>query len=82
MQKLGRPEAAAQPWVQQPVHQVSGFRGTPIKVEIEDGVYVGTGARILPRLKIERNATIGAASLVNKSVLEGQRIIGAPGIPH
>jgi sugar O-acyltransferase (sialic acid O-acetyltransferase NeuD family) len=52
------------------------------KVEIEDGVYIGTGARILPRLKIERNATIGAASLVNKSVLEGQRIIGVPRIPR
>ncbi len=49
------------------------------KVEIGARSYIGTGARILPRLNVGKGATIGACSLVNKSVADGQRIKGIPG---
>jgi sugar O-acyltransferase (sialic acid O-acetyltransferase NeuD family) len=52
------------------------------KVDIEGGVYIGSGAKILPRLKIGQNAKIGAASLVTRSVSEGQLIVGVPGMPR
>jgi len=49
------------------------------KVTIEERVFIGTGARILPRLKIAKGAQIGACSLVNEPVLDGQRVMGIPG---
>jgi serine acetyltransferase len=49
------------------------------KVEVDEEVYIGTGAKILPRLKVGRRAQIGASALVNRSVMAGQRVIGVPG---
>jgi serine acetyltransferase len=49
------------------------------KVKIEEEVFIGTGAKILPRLRIGRGAQIGACTLVNEPVLDGQRVMGIPG---
>ncbi|MCX6306286.1 MAG: acetyltransferase [Bacteroidetes bacterium] len=48
------------------------------RVIIEDGVYIGTNATILPHSKIGSRATIGAVSLVNKSVEGNTTVVGVP----
>ena len=48
------------------------------KVSIMTGAYLGVGCKILPRLTIGRNATVGACSMVNKSVPDGCRVQGIP----
>lgn len=48
------------------------------KVVIEDGVWVGAGAIILPGVRIGKNAVIAAGSLVNKDVPAGTLWGGMP----
>lgn len=48
------------------------------RVELGDGVYVGTNASILPDLKIASWATIGANSAVVHNVPAGATVMGVP----
>ena len=44
---------------------------------LEDGVYVGAGAKILGGVRIGRGATVGANSVVTKDVPAGVTVVGA-----
>jgi serine O-acetyltransferase len=45
--------------------------------QIEDGVYVGAGAKILGGVRIGRGATVGANAVVTKDVPPGRTVVGA-----
>ena len=47
-------------------------------VTVEDDVFVGTGAIILPGRHIGRGATIGAGAVVTKDVPPGATAVGVP----
>jgi sugar O-acyltransferase (sialic acid O-acetyltransferase NeuD family) len=47
-------------------------------VILEDGVYVGTNASILPGLRIGAGATIGAGAVVTKDVAPNSTVVGVP----
>jgi serine O-acetyltransferase len=60
-------------------HQVTiGGRdlGVPT-MEIEDGVYIGAGAKLLGSLRVGRGATIGANAVVTRDVPAGRTVVGA-----
>jgi serine O-acetyltransferase len=44
---------------------------------IEEGVYIGAGAKILGRVRIGRGATVGANAVVTKDVPAGATVVGA-----
>jgi serine O-acetyltransferase len=44
---------------------------------IEDGVYVGAGAKILGGVRVGRGATVGANAVVTKDVPPGATVVGA-----
>jgi acetyltransferase-like isoleucine patch superfamily enzyme len=48
------------------------------KVCIEDNVWIGTHAVILPGIRIGRNAIIGAGTVVTKNVPANDIVIGIP----
>ncbi|MBX3274491.1 MAG: hypothetical protein KF729_29770 [Sandaracinaceae bacterium] len=48
------------------------------RVVLEDGVYVGTNAAILPELRVGEGATVGACSSVVHDVPAGATAIGVP----
>lgn len=48
------------------------------EVNIEKSVYVGTGAKIINRLSIGENTTIGAGAVVNKSLPANCTAVGVP----
>lgn len=48
------------------------------KIQIEDNVYIGNCALILPGVKIESNVVIGAGSVVTKSVKKNSIVAGNP----
>lgn len=52
-------------------------------IVIRDGAYVGMRASITARHDIEigNNAIVGAMSLVNKSVADGETVVGVPAKP-
>jgi serine O-acetyltransferase len=60
-------------------HQVTlGGRDLTIAAPcLEDGVYVGTGAKILGGVRIGRGATVGANAVVTKDVPAGATVVGA-----
>jgi maltose O-acetyltransferase len=49
-------------------------------ITIEDGVWIGMGAKILPGVTIGKNAVIGAGSVVNKSVAPNTVVAGVPAV--
>jgi sugar O-acyltransferase (sialic acid O-acetyltransferase NeuD family) len=56
------------------------------RVEIGDGVYIGTGATILPGedgnpIRIGAGAVVGAHALVTRDVPEGVTVVGMPAKP-
>jgi len=51
------------------------------KVFIEDYVWIGTGAMILPGVRLGKGAVIGAGSVVSKSVAPGTIVVGNPARP-
>ena len=53
------------------------------RIEIKDGAYVGISASITARHDIEigKEAIVGAMSLVNKSVADGETVVGVPAKP-
>jgi len=48
-------------------------------IEIEDGVFIGTGATFLPRIKIGKWSIIGAGTVITKNVPEYSVVAGVPG---
>jgi sugar O-acyltransferase (sialic acid O-acetyltransferase NeuD family) len=52
------------------------------EVVIENNVFVGTNATVLPRVSIGADSVIGAGAVVIKNVHTGSVIIGNPGLPH
>jgi acetyltransferase-like isoleucine patch superfamily enzyme len=48
------------------------------KIIIEDNVYIGYGAMILPNVRIGRNSVIGARSVVTKDIPSGSVAVGVP----
>ena len=60
-------------------HQVTlGGRGvSPGAPIIEDGVYIGAGAKILGRVTVGRGVTVGANAVVTKDVPAGATVVGA-----
>lgn len=51
------------------------------KITIEDYVWIGTGATLLPGIRIGRGAVIGAKAVVSKSVAAGSIVVGNPAKP-
>jgi len=51
------------------------------KTVIEDYVWIGTGAMILPGVVIGKGAVIGARAVVAKSVPAGNIVVGNPAMP-
>jgi serine acetyltransferase len=60
-------------------HQVTlgGRDVSPAAPSIEDGVYIGAGAKILGGITIGRGATVGANAVVTKDVPAGATVVGA-----
>jgi maltose O-acetyltransferase len=48
------------------------------KIIIEDYVWIGTGAMILPGVHLGRGCVVGARAVVSKSVLAGEIVVGNP----
>jgi acetyltransferase-like isoleucine patch superfamily enzyme len=48
------------------------------KVILEDGCYIGTGAILLPGVKIGENAVVGAGAVVTKDVPKNCVAVGVP----
>ncbi len=53
-------------------------QGNPTGPELADGVFVGTGAKVLGQVRIGANARIGANSVVVDDVPAGATAIGVP----
>lgn len=51
---------------------------TALPVTIEDRVWIGGGAILLPGVTIGREAVVGAGSVVTKDVPAGARVVGNP----
>lgn len=51
---------------------------SPTGVTIEDGVWIGCGAIVLPGVVIERGAVVAAGAVVTRRVLENQIVAGVP----
>lgn len=49
------------------------------KIVVEDGVYMGTGVSIIPRLKIGKWSIIGAGSVITKDIPPYSVVVGVPG---
>lgn len=58
--------------------QSPDFRGTTRPVVIEDYVFVGTGATILPGITLGRGSAVGAGAVVTKNVAPGMIVAGVP----
>ena len=54
------------------------FRTYTAPVTIEDGVWIGGGAILLPGVTIGRNSVIGAGSVVTRSIPDGCVAVGNP----
>jgi acetyltransferase-like isoleucine patch superfamily enzyme len=57
------------------------WKHTKAAVIIEDYVWIGTNAMILPGVQIGRGAVVGAAAVVTKSVAAGTIVAGNPARP-
>jgi acetyltransferase-like isoleucine patch superfamily enzyme len=64
-------------------HDVSDPKWSHVKrkVIIDDYVWIGTGAIILPGVHIGRGAVVGARAVVTKSVVAGAIVVGNPASP-
>lgn len=64
-------------------HNVSDTKWQHVKknIVIEDYVWIGTGALILPGVHIGRGAVVGARAVVTKSVAAGTVVAGNPAKP-
>jgi len=53
----------------------SGIKELPV---IEDGVYVGAGAKILGGVRVGKDAVVGAGAVVISDVPPGSTVVGVP----
>lgn len=53
--------------------RLPGVNEAPV---IEDGVYLGAGARVLGKVRVGRNAVIGANAVVTRDVPPGATVVG------
>ncbi len=67
-------ERMVQNWT--PGHEICRTYALPVK--IEDGVWIGGGAIILPGVTIGRNSVIGAGSVVTRSIPANSLAVGNP----
>jgi sugar O-acyltransferase (sialic acid O-acetyltransferase NeuD family) len=51
------------------------------EITVEDNVFIGTNATILPRLRICAGSIVGAGAVVTKDVAPGAVVAGNPAIP-
>jgi len=51
------------------------------EIKVEDNVFIGTNATILPRLRICAGSTVGAGAVVTKDVASGAVVAGNPARP-
>lgn len=51
-------------------------------VSVEEEVYIGSGAIILPRRKVGRGAVVGAGAVVSNDVAAGVTVVGIPAKEH
>ena len=58
--------------------EIPYFRTYALPVKIEDNVWIGGGAIILPGVTIGKNSVIGAGSIVNKTIPENCVAVGNP----
>jgi serine O-acetyltransferase len=60
-------------------HQVTlgGRDLTSAAPSLEDGVYVGAGAKVLGGVRVGRGATVGANAVVTKDIPPGMTVVGA-----
>lgn len=60
-------------------HQVTlgGRDVSPAAPSVEDGVYIGAGAKILGGVTVGRGATVGANAVVTRDVPAGATVVGA-----
>jgi serine O-acetyltransferase len=60
-------------------HQVTlgGRDFTNAAPQVEDGVYIGAGAKILGGVRIGRGANVGANAVITKDVPAGATVVGA-----
>lgn len=58
--------------------QIPYFRTYALPVKIEDNVWIGGGAIILPGVTIGKNSVIGAGSIVNNTIPENCVAVGNP----
>ena len=49
-----------------------------LPIRIEDFVWIGAGATILPGVTVKRGAVVGACSLVTRDVEENTVVVGVP----
>ncbi|MGE0152192.1 MAG: DapH/DapD/GlmU-related protein [Reyranellaceae bacterium] len=49
---------------------------------IEDGAMIGIGARLLPNIRIGRNALVAAGAVVTRDVPDGASVFGMPARPR
>ena len=54
------------------------WKHTKGKITIEDYVWIGTGAMILPGVVLGRGCVVGARAVVSKSVAPGNIVVGNP----
>jgi len=57
------------------------FTGRTRPVRIEDYVFIGTGATILPGVTLHRGAAVGAGAVVSRDVPPGTIVAGNPARP-
>jgi acetyltransferase-like isoleucine patch superfamily enzyme len=51
------------------------------EVIIEDNAYIGSGAIVLPGIRIGKNAIVGAGAVVTKNVKSNHIVVGVPAKP-
>lgn len=49
------------------------------RVVLEEGVYIGSNASVLPEVRIGAWSTVGAASMVSRDIPAGATVLGVPG---
>lgn len=65
-------------WTSQHDIHSDDFHAIEAKVEIDDYVFIGPRAIILPGVKIGKGAIVGAGAVVTKNVADGEIVAGVP----
>ena len=59
-----------------------GMRGTPGRPRLDDGVFIGTGARVLGAVTVGKGASVGANAVVIHDVSPHTTVVGIPARPR